>query len=110
MCGAADAGTARPAAAARVAARTHHRLDTDRRLSQHAPEAVLELDLRFPAEELASPRDVRLADLRVVDRQCLVDDLARRARHPEHGLGELENRELAGVADVDREVLVALGE
>src|SRR5215813_4589970 len=108
--GAVAAGTQRPAAAARVAARTRHGLDTDRRPSQHAPEPVFELDLRLPAEQLAGAGDVGLADLRVVDGQRLVDDLAARAGHLEDGLGQLQDRDLPRVADVHREVLAALRE
>ena len=79
--GAAAAGTHKPAAAARVAARTRHGLDTDGRPSEHPPEAVLELDLRLPAEHLARARDVRLAHLRVVDGSASNTISLRRAGH-----------------------------
>src|SRR5437868_6156941 len=77
---------------------------------QHPPQALLELNLGFPAEQLPRPRDVRLPDLRVVDRQRLEDDLALRAGQLQHGAGELEQGELAWVAEVDREMLAAAGE
>ena len=57
----------------------------------------------------ARPRDVGPADLRVVDRQRLEDDLARRARSRGCTVcAELEHRQLViGVAEVDRQVLAA---
>src|SRR5256885_7686517 len=70
---------------------------------EHPSEPLLQLDLRLPAEHLLRPRDVGLAHLGVVDRERLVDDLARRPRHPEHRLRELVERELARVADVHRQ-------
>src|SRR5205085_7654796 len=75
---------------------------------EHPSEPLLQLDLRLPAEHLLGPRDVRLADLGIVDRERLVDDLARRAGDTEHRLGELVERELARVPDVHRQVLAAL--
>ena len=72
---------------------------------QHAAQAFLELDLRLPAEELARTGDVGLADLRVVDGQRLVDELALRAGDAEDGLGELVERELGRVTDVDGQML-----
>src|SRR5919197_4287789 len=77
---------------------------------EHPSEPLLQLDLRLPPENLLRPRDVRLADLGIVDRKRLVDDLAHRAGDPDDGLRELVERELARVADVHREVLSALGE
>src|SRR5438128_8976998 len=70
---------------------------------EHPSEPLLQLDLGLPAEHLPGPRDVRLADLRIVDRKRLVHDLARRAGHTEHGLRELVERELARVPDVGRQ-------
>src|ERR671939_2165329 len=105
------AGTSAPATT--TAARAIPALHTDGLPAEgreHASEPLLQLDLRLPAEHLLRPRDVRLADLRIVDRKRLVDDLARRACDAEHRLGELVERELARVADVHRQVLVALGE
>src|SRR3989440_5365259 len=98
--------------AATTAARTAV-LDTDGLPAEgreHPSEPLLQLDLRLPAEPLLGPRDVRLADLGIVDRERLVDHLARRAGDAEHGLGELVERELARVSDVHRQVLPALGE
>src|SRR4051794_19639298 len=43
---------------------------------QHAPQPLLELDLRFPAQHLPGSGDVGLTNLRIVDGQRLVDDLA----------------------------------
>src|SRR5207248_2116234 len=75
---------------------------------EHPSEPLLQLDLRLPAEHLPRTRDVGLAHLRIVDRERLVDDLARRAGDAKHRRGELVQRELARVADVHRQVLVAL--
>ena len=47
------------------------------------PQAVLQRDLRLPAEDLLRTRDVRLPNLRVVDGERLEHDLARRAREPQ---------------------------
>src|SRR2546423_6403360 len=74
---------------------------------EHPSEPLLQLDLRLPAEHLLGPRDVRLADLGIVDRERLVDHLARRAGDAEHGLGELVERELARIPDVHRQGLPA---
>ncbi len=63
----------------------------------------------LPAEQVASAGYVGLALLGVVDGQRLVDDLRARLGHLEHGLGELQQRELVGVADVDRRVDIGLG-
>src|SRR5256885_16300047 len=107
------AGTARPAAAARVAASTHTGLDTYRLPTvgrQHAAQPLLELDLGLPPEDLPRAGDLRLAHLRIVDRQGFVDDLALRAGQLHHGVGELEDRELLRGAEVHGQVLVALGE
>src|SRR4051794_1199749 len=82
----------------------------DARFVERPPEPLPQLDLRLPAEDLASERDVRLADLRVVGRQRLVDDLRSGPGDLDHGLRELEQRELVGIADVDRLVVAGLGE
>src|SRR5262245_35357875 len=114
MFGAARADdAARQEAAATAAAHTRKALRTDcfgLGRGQHPAKTLLELHLGLPAEQLLRPRDVRLADLRVVDRQRFVHDLALRAGQPYNGLGKLEQRELAGIADVDREMLAAPGE
>ena len=75
-----------------------------------AAQPLVEIDLGLPAEQLARAGDVGLPHLRVVDRQRLEDDLARRARDLDHRLGQLEHRELVRVADVHRQVLAALGQ
>src|SRR5919206_2829293 len=77
---------------------------------QHPPEPLLELDFRLPAQHLPGSGDVGLANLRIVHRQRLVDDLTVRRRDADNCLCELENRKLVGVAEVHRQVLPALGE
>src|SRR5512146_2033317 len=77
---------------------------------QRTAQAFVERDLGLPAEELPRARDVGLPHLRVVDRQGLEHDLARRPGGREDSLGQLEDGVLAGVADVDRQVLAGLGE
>src|SRR6476659_7936062 len=104
--GRATAKAARPAAKAAAALRTDDfRPGLDR--VDEPPEPLLEGHLRLPAEHLLRARDVRLAHLGIVDRERLENDLARRARRAQHELRELDQRELAGVAEVDREVLLA---
>src|SRR4051794_2633390 len=71
---------------------------------QRAPQALVELDLGSPAEDLLGARDIGLADLWVVDRQCLEDDRARRSGRANNRLGELEQRHLGRIPDVDREM------
>src|SRR5213593_810102 len=114
MCALADAaGTARPAATRTIAAATPMRLGNDRLPSetrQHATQPFLELNLGLPAEKLARAGDVGLPDLGIVDGQRLVDDLALRAGDAEDGLGELVERELGRVPDIDREMLARLGQ
>src|SRR5256714_8523377 len=107
MCLLADAAGTITRAATRAA---RNALDTDGLPAEgreHPSEPLLQLDLRLPAEHLLGPSDVRLADLRIVDREGLVDDLARRAGDAEHGLGELVERELARIPDVHRQGLPA---
>ena len=53
-------------------------------------------------------RDVRLADLRVVRGQGLVDDLGLGARDLDHRLGQLQQRELVRIAHIDRIVVAGL--
>src|SRR6266542_3209409 len=88
-------------------------LDSDRlpaERDEQPPEPFLEIDLRLPAEQLTCAGDVRLANLRIVDREGLEDDLALGASDLANRLGQLEQRHLGRVADVDRQVLTALGE
>ena len=75
----------------------------DRRLSDR------DLFLPEPVSEFGQ-RDVRLADLRVVGRQRLIDDLRLRVRHLDHSLGKLLQRELVRVTDVDGAVIAGFGE
>jgi len=60
-----------------------------------------ELDRRLPVEDLPCQRDVRTPLLRIIGRQGLVDDLRARASDVDHRLGQLEQRELLRIADVD---------
>src|SRR3989442_2100833 len=102
----AAAATTRPSPARTAATAARLRTDAlDGR--QHATETIFELDLRPPPKELLCSRDVRLADLRIVDGQRLEDDLALRAGDADHRLGELEDCELTWVAEIDRKMLVA---
>src|ERR671936_1966162 len=113
MCLLAPADGATTSATASAATARLPRLYTDGLPAEgreHPSEPLLQLDFRLPTENLFRPRDVRLADLGIVDRERLVHDLARRAGHAEHGVGQLVQRELARVPDVDRQVLAALGE
>src|SRR3954467_4311369 len=73
-------------------------------------QALAQLDLGPPVEQLARETDVGLTDLRVIRRQRLVDDLRARLGDLDDRLGELEQRELVGVADVDRLMRAGLGE
>src|SRR5919109_846859 len=94
---------ARPATAATTAAKKRMRLRNDRmfaKRAEHPAQTLLERDLGLPAQDLLRARDVGLPDLRVVDRQRLEDDLARRGGHAEDGLRQLKDGELAGVAQV----------
>src|SRR5918995_6940336 len=106
-------GAARPATALTIAAARTNRLNTNGLPSegrQQASQALLEIDLGGPAEDLLRTRDVWLADLRIVHGQRLEDDLALRPGHFQHRFRELENRKLVRVAEVDRVVLVNCGE
>src|SRR5262245_25397832 len=108
-------GAARRAAASAIAAasraRPRNARPPARRADAERPaQACLELDLGLPAEDLLRPGDVGLTLLGVVLWQSLVDDLAGRPGQAEDRLGELEDRELARVAEVHGEVLVARGE
>src|SRR6185369_3091727 len=77
---------------------------------EEALEALVQLDLGLPAQHLLGARDVGLTHLRVVDGQRLEDDLRLRACYTDDRLGELEQRHLMRVPDVDREVLTARSE
>src|SRR5215475_14683172 len=77
---------------------------------QQAPEPLLELDFRFPAQQLPGPRDVGLANLWIVDWKCFEHDFTLRRGQSDNCLRKLQNRKLLRVAEVDGQVLVALGE
>src|SRR3954451_15041670 len=82
----------------------------DAGLLERAAQALAQLDLRLPPEDLARQRDVGLADLGVVHGGRLVHDLRPRAGDLDNRLRELQQRELVGIADVDRMVVARLGE
>src|SRR5215210_3281999 len=73
-------------------------------------QSLVETHLGFPPEYLLGACDVGLPDLGVVDGERLIDDLAAAAPDLEHLLGQLEQGELLRVADVDGQVLTALGQ
>src|ERR1044072_6640419 len=77
---------------------------------QLAPEPLLELDLGFPAQHLPGSGDIGLAELRIVHGQRLEDDLTLRRRDLDDCLRKFQNRKLIGVSEVDRQVVLALGE
>src|SRR3954453_14484050 len=112
---AAPSGTSVIARATATTSDERRSLDTKRfRLSservEQAAKSLLEAYLGLPPQYLARPRDVGLAHLGVVDRQRLEDDLAGSARRLDHGLGQLQQRHLLRVADVDRQVLLAFSQ
>src|SRR5512133_4094466 len=74
---------------------------------QHPAQALLELDLGLPAQNLRCARDVRLACLRIVNGQRLVDDLAFRSRHADDCFRELQDRKLVRVPELGWQVLLA---
>src|SRR5262245_48048256 len=80
------------------------RPEVDERLAQ----PLLERHLGLPAQDLPGACDVGLADLRIVHGQGLLHDPAPRTRETDDLLGELPDRHLVGVADVDRVHLVRL--
>src|SRR5881296_3782734 len=106
-----DCGAAMPATAARLTtARTRAFLNTNRLLRQgiqDSAQAVLERHFGLPRQNLARSGDVGLADLGIVDGERFENDLARRAAHAEDDPRELEQRVLAGVAEVHRQMLLA---
>src|SRR5918911_3583153 len=106
----ADAADADSAAVTSTARRIATRLHM-RRLPllrpKHPLQPLLESDHRLPSQDLTCASDVWLADVRIVERKRLEDDLAVRPCHAHHCLCELENRELVGIAEIDRQVLVA---
>src|SRR6187397_3308988 len=59
---------------------------------QRATQALVQLDLGRPAEDLLGAGDVGLANLWIVDRQSLENDRACRGGRAYDCLGELEQR------------------
>lgn len=72
------------------------------KVRRRAPEAGLEIDLRFPSQLRGGQRDVRAPLLGIVLGQGPVDDLRPRAGDGDDPLGELEDGGLHRVAQVDR--------
>src|SRR4051812_26124045 len=112
MWGAADADWAQAAAAnaAQHAAIRAMRLDTHcllRTRWEHPSQTLLQRDLGRPAEDLASTADIRLANLGAIARKRFEHDFRLGRRDPDHGLCELQDRELGRVADVQGQVLAA---
>src|SRR5436190_20064407 len=71
-------------------------------------QALVEPHLGLPAEHLARARDVRLADLRVVDRKFAMHDAALASGERTDALGEIHHRHLGRVADVHGLVYVRI--
>src|SRR3954447_16805202 len=67
-----------------------------------ACEALAQLDLRLPPEQLARPADVGAAARRIARGERLEHQSGFHARNLAHELGELEHGELHRVADVHR--------
>src|SRR5947209_6777667 len=70
-------------------------------------DSFLEFHFRLPFQHLLRAGDVGLAHFRVVHREWLVFDLRFRPGDPDNFLGELFDRHLARVADVNRLVKIA---
>ncbi|MEK0445092.1 MAG: hypothetical protein RLZZ399_413 [Verrucomicrobiota bacterium] len=71
------------------------------------PDSLLKGHFRFPIENGLRPRDVRLADLRVVDGKGPVLESGFRAGDLDDFLSELTDRHFPGVSDVYRFVEIA---
>ena len=71
-------------------------------------EPFCELDPRLPSQQRARLGDIGAAARRIVHRQVDKAQFALRSGDLEHGLRALQNRELHRIADVDREVLLAV--
>src|SRR6266540_3884154 len=76
---------------------------------QQAPQPLLELDFRFPAQELPGFGDVGLANLWIVDWKCFEHDFALRRGKSDNCLREFQDRKLLRVAEVHRQMLAAVG-
>src|SRR6266542_4355568 len=76
---------------------------------QQAPQPLLELDFRFPAQELPGFGDVGLANLWIVDWKCFEHDFALRRGKSDNCLREFQDRKLLRVAEVHRQMLAAGG-
>ena len=70
-------------------------------------DSFLELDLRFPVENFFRAADIWLAHFRVVHWQWLMFDCRSRPSYADDFIGELFDRHLARVADVDRLMKIA---
>src|SRR5262245_47183869 len=71
-------------------------------------QTVMPVNVGFPAEQLAGPGDVGLANFRVILGQRFEHELRSAAGVGKDLAGEFEDRNLVRVAEVDR--LVELGE
>src|SRR3954453_9567010 len=71
-------------------------------LLDRAAKSFAQVDFGLPSQQLAGQADVGLTDLRIPGGQRLIADLRTRAGDLDDRLGQLEQRELVGVADVDR--------
>ena len=70
-------------------------------------DAFLEIDARLPAQNFAGASNVGLTHFRIVHRQRFVLDLRFRPGDPDDLFGELLDRHLARVPDIDRLVEIA---
>ena len=82
-------------------ARTPVLLQQRLEIGDGAHQPLLERRARRPSQHVARLGDVGLALARIVGRQRPAHDLGARSRHVDHDLGELADRELGGIADVD---------
>src|SRR5438874_1799584 len=64
--------------------------------------AFMTIHPRLPAQQAAGARDVGPTNFRIVLRQRLVDDGASASSQSNDLAGEVQNRDLVGIAQVDR--------
>src|SRR5258708_34574142 len=73
-----------------------------REIGYGALEADFEGNARLPVEEVAGARDIGAALRRIVDRQRAALDLRARAEHRDDLFGQLADRRLDRIAEIDR--------
>ncbi len=73
-------------------------------------DSLFESDARLPTEHFFCAGDIRLTDLRVIDRQWFVFDCRFCSDEPNNFLGELLDRHLSRITEVDRLVKTAHGQ